>query len=92
MGVPVVTLRGDVHMSRVGASLLASIGLEMLVAAEPEQYATIAVDLAREPSLRRTLRAGMRARLEASPLLDAAGFARKLEKAYRQAWSAWCAS
>jgi predicted O-linked N-acetylglucosamine transferase (SPINDLY family) len=92
MGVPVVTLRGGVHMSRVGASLLASIGLEMLVAAEPEQYATIAVDLAREPSLRRTLRAGMRARLEASPLLDAAGFARKLENAYRQAWSAWCVS
>jgi len=37
--------------------------------------------------LRRTLRA----RLQKSPLGDAAGFAAGIEAAYRQMWQTWCA-
>jgi predicted O-linked N-acetylglucosamine transferase (SPINDLY family) len=34
----------------------------------------------------------MRARLAASPLLDANGFTRDLENAYRGLWREWCGS
>jgi predicted O-linked N-acetylglucosamine transferase (SPINDLY family) len=37
------------------------------------------------------LRAGLRARVEASPLRDAPGLARAIEGAYRQLWRQWCA-
>ena len=90
MGVPVVTLSGALHMSRVGETLLACAGLHELVAKDPEQYVAIAVALARDTSRRATLTTGMRQRLAASPLLEHAAFTRKLENAYRTAWSAWC--
>jgi predicted O-linked N-acetylglucosamine transferase (SPINDLY family) len=37
------------------------------------------------------LRASMRGRMLASPLLDGAGFARAIEAAYRRMWEIWCA-
>lgn len=92
MGVPVVTLAGEVHMSRVGASLLAAAGLADLVATSPESYVQLAAGLARDRARRRTLRGGLRGRLGASPLLDHAGFTRKLEAEVDRAWRAWCAA
>ena len=83
MGVPVVTLAGDVHMARVGASLLHSAGLDELIATDSQAYVAIAVALANDEAHRRTLRTGMRERLAASALLDHAGFTRKLEQVYR---------
>merc|ERR1719386_301054 len=38
MGVPPICLNGDTHGSRVGASLLATIGLTDFVAETPEDY------------------------------------------------------
>jgi predicted O-linked N-acetylglucosamine transferase (SPINDLY family) len=88
MGVPVVTLAGRAHVSRVGASLLHQVGLEELVAREPGDYVARAAALALDPGRLRELRAGMRARLRGSALMDAAGFARAVEEAYRAMWQA----
>ncbi|MDB5905242.1 MAG: domain/SEC-C motif domain protein, partial [Betaproteobacteria bacterium] len=90
MGVPVVTLAGEAHMSRVGATLLTAAGLGDLVAQSPEAYVDAAVTLARNPERRRALRSSLRTRLRASPLLDHAGFTRKLEASVRGAWREWC--
>jgi predicted O-linked N-acetylglucosamine transferase (SPINDLY family) len=90
MGVPVVTLAGEAHMSRVGATLLAATGLDDLVARTPEAYVNTAVMLARNPERRREMRASLRRTLEASPLLDHAGFTRKLEAGIRRLWREWC--
>ena len=92
MGVPVVTLAGEAHMSRVGATLLDSVGLDALVAPNVDEYVRIAVELARDHARREDLRSGMRQRLMQSPLLDHAGFVARLEQRYRDAWSAWCRS
>lgn len=83
MGVPVVTLAGKTHVSRVGASILNRVGLPELVAPSPDEYLQRALALAREPRRLSELRMQMRARMETSPLLDAAGFARAVENAYR---------
>jgi predicted O-linked N-acetylglucosamine transferase (SPINDLY family) len=90
MGVPVITLAGQTHVSRVGLSLLSNIGLPELVAFTPDQYVQIAVELAKDPNRMDALRRGMRARMLASPLMDAAAFARDMEAAYRQMWRNWC--
>jgi protein O-GlcNAc transferase len=90
MGVPVVTLAGDRHSGRVGASLLARIGMEDLIAPTHDAYVALAAALARDSTRLSSLRAGMRARMSASPLMDAKRLARNLEQAYRSAWRRWC--
>ena len=90
MGVPVVTLTGEMHMSRVGAVLLGAAGLADLVASDEDAYVRTAVGLARDANRRRDLRAGLRDRLATSRLLDHAGFTRNFEEALRQAWREWC--
>ncbi|MFN8011223.1 MAG: tetratricopeptide repeat protein [Holophagaceae bacterium] len=86
MGVPVVTLEGRRHSGRVGASLLRAAGLGGLVAGGEEDYAALAVDLARDPARLAGLRVGLRERVAASPLCDGPGFARRFEAALRQLW------
>jgi protein O-GlcNAc transferase len=90
MGVPVVTLRGDRHAGRVGASLLTQLGLTDLIAGSVEEYVEIAVALAGDPARLADLRRSLRPRMAASPLCDAPAFARKIEAAYRAMWKDWC--
>jgi len=89
MGVPVVTLAGKSHVSRVGLSILSRLGLEELVAESPDDYLGKAVALAKDAARRRELRRTLRARLQASPLLDAAAFTRGLEAAYAGMWASF---
>jgi predicted O-linked N-acetylglucosamine transferase (SPINDLY family) len=86
MGVPVVTLVGDRPFSRSGASLLRNAELTELITHTPDEYVRAAVDLATDRVRLATLRVGLRDRLRASPLLDAAGFARAVEDAYDAMW------
>jgi len=92
MGVPVVTLTGESTPSRGGASLLGTIGLDELIADTPDEYLDRACSLARDRRKLSTLRASMRERMSASPLMDAAGFTRHLEHAYRSMWRQWCSA
>lgn len=91
MGVPVVTLRGPTHASRMGASILAAAGLPDLVMASRERYVQKCVELAADWPHLDDMRTGLRARLRASPLMDGAAFARALEAQYRRMWQSWCA-
>jgi predicted O-linked N-acetylglucosamine transferase (SPINDLY family) len=91
MGVPVVTLAGTTHVSRVGVSLLNNVGLPELIAQTPQEYVEIAVNLAKDLPRLAELRRILRSRMQASPLMDAPRFARDIEAAYRQIWRSWCA-
>lgn len=90
MGRPVVCLVGSSHVSRVGLSLLASVGLPELAATNEADYVRIAVALARDRSRLGALHATLPAQVEASPLMDAARFARDVETAFRTMWHTWC--
>jgi len=90
MGVPLVNLAGTAFLSRAGLSILTTAGLPELVAHSPEEYLRIAEDLALDRARLAQLRAGLRERMRASPLLAAAAFTRDLEDCYRRAWRQWC--
>jgi len=90
MGVPVVSLAGKHHASRVGVSLLSNVGLPELIAEDPQGYVRIAVGLAQDLPRLTALRRELRDRMAQSPLLDAGRFARNVEAAYRQMWRTWC--
>ena len=90
MGVPVITLAGQTHVSRVSASLLTHLGhSEWITHSEDgyiEQCASLTADLPRLAEIR----AGQRERMRLSPLCDAPRFTAHLEKAYREIWQARC--
>jgi predicted O-linked N-acetylglucosamine transferase (SPINDLY family) len=90
MGVPVPTRHGRSAVSRAGHCLLANLGLPELAAATDAEYLSNVTALASDLPRLATLRAGLRARMEASPLMDGARFARNMEAAYRHMWEAWC--
>lgn len=92
MGVPVITMRGDRFVSRVGSTILYNAGLGDLVTHSLAEYVEKAVELGRNPALLAGMRDNMRARLAASTLCDTAGFTRRLESAYRDIWRRWCAA
>lgn len=92
MGVPVVTLAGTTLVARAGLSLLTNAGLPELVACDEDDYVRIAARLATDRPRLAALRAGLRTRLLASPLMDGPRFARDMESAYRAMWRRWCAS
>ena len=86
MGVPTLTLAGDTLVSRQGASLLASAGLDDWVASDEADYLTRATAFASDLERLARLRAGLREQVLASPLFDARRFARHLEEALRGMW------
>jgi len=92
MGVAVVSLAGEMRVSRGGLSILSNLGLPELVTWSEAEYVRIAAELAADIPRLAELRATMRARMEASPLMDGPRFARNIEAAYRTMWRQWCAT
>ena len=92
MGVPILTLASRPPVGRIGTSLMMNLGLPEWVAASEEDYIAKACRLARDTQALSVLRAGMRERMQHSPVMDGLGFARGMETAYRQMWLKWCAS
>ncbi len=90
MGLPVVTLSGRTHVSRVGTSLLTNASLPGLIAADENEYAIIATRLAGDIAKLQVLREGMRTKVLQSTLMDAPRFTLELEAAYRTIWADWC--
>jgi len=91
MGVPVVALAGDTMMARMGAAVLATAGLDELIAASPDAYVARVAALAHDLPRLASLRAGLRERVERSRLGDGPGFARSVETSWRTLWRDWCA-
>jgi predicted O-linked N-acetylglucosamine transferase (SPINDLY family) len=90
MGVPVVTQSGRTGVGRGGVSILSNLGLPELIAASVADYVARAVAWACDLDRLAALRAGLRGRMEASPLRDEAGYAAAVEAALRRCWEAWC--
>jgi predicted O-linked N-acetylglucosamine transferase (SPINDLY family) len=85
MGVPVVTLAGQSHASRVGASLLTCADLAMLIARGEEEYVAIVSQLAHDLERRLALAATLRQKMQGT-ICTARRFLADLEAAYVWMW------
>ena len=92
MGVPVITLVGELHFSRIGLSILTRIGLEFFAASTPKEYIAKAAALADNRQALENLRASMRERMNSSILRDSKKFASGAEAVYRKMWYRWIVS
>lgn len=87
MGVPVICLAGNRHASRVGVSLLSSIGLKSFIAPNIQDYIKIAAFQSENIQLLANMRPALRNLLADSPLCRPVLFAADLENAYTDIWA-----
>lgn len=91
VGLPVVTCVGDTIASRLGGSILTTLGVPELVTKSMDEYEALALRLARQPAELAALREKLLRNRLSSPLFDTPGYARHLEAAYQQMWSNYLA-
>lgn len=89
-GVPVVTLAGKTHRSRVGVSLLNAIGKTGWIAETPEQFIEICRNMNDERQQLRLSRAERVKEVLATPLFDTYDFAVHFWEAISQGWRDVC--
>jgi protein O-GlcNAc transferase len=82
-GVPVLAIMGHSFASRVAASALTAAGLPELITRSLPEYAARALEIARDATQLRTLRATLNANRSSAPLFDTEGYTRNLETAFR---------
>ncbi|MCK5565376.1 MAG: hypothetical protein KAJ07_09035 [Planctomycetes bacterium] len=90
MGIPVVTLYGQTHSSRVGLSITSSVDMKQFAAANAEEYVMLATALAGNRNALAKMRNSMRGHLVACGLCDAGRFTKALENEYQKMWNKWC--
>ena len=90
MGVPVITKEGNRHASRVGMTILRSVGLDDWITYSNEEYIKKAIEMATNRAQLMVIKSTLRQRMQNSPLCDHVGFARKFEIGLREMWKSWC--
>jgi predicted O-linked N-acetylglucosamine transferase (SPINDLY family) len=89
VGVPVLTLAGEAHASRTGASILAAMAMTELVVESAEAYEAMAWTLATNAALLGALKARLADAGETPPLYRPERLARHLERAFETMWRHW---
>jgi predicted O-linked N-acetylglucosamine transferase (SPINDLY family) len=92
MGVPMLTLYGDRHASRLSASVLTATGFSDWIARTPGEYVAKASHFSLEIERLAEVRRCLRQRVAESALCDGPTFTRQLEQTYRSLWKTWCKS
>ncbi|MDP6674523.1 MAG: hypothetical protein QGH93_06725, partial [Gammaproteobacteria bacterium] len=90
MGVPVISLLGDRHAGRVGASILHHVGLPELMADNEDEYVERSCSLATDQQRLTRLRETLRQKMCDSSLMDIQQFTQSLENIYSDMWETWC--
>lgn len=92
MGVPIVALEGERMIGRQTSALLRLLGLNDWIATSRDDYVRLAVEKSLDLAGLARVRAGVRECVAKSPLVNASGFCRDLEAAYRDMWQRYCKS
>jgi predicted O-linked N-acetylglucosamine transferase (SPINDLY family) len=90
MGVPTITLPGEIFASRHSASHLSNVGMGDWITESIQDYIETAIARAADLVALTELRARLRRQVSRSPLCNAPRFGRSLGAALRHAWQVWC--
>lgn len=76
----------ETSISRSSCSILKNLGMDDWVATCEDEFVALAKQLSNNRNNLTTLRSGLRAKIQSSPIMDIALFTKNLESAYRKAW------
>jgi protein O-GlcNAc transferase len=85
-GLPVLTRPGEAFVARMGASICAAAGLEMLICGSSAAYEQMAVHLATRPDELAAMRQTLQENLAALPLFQPWQWVANLEAALQRLW------
>lgn len=91
MGIPVISLSSPRWSGRLGQTILKAMDMPELIATDPAHYRQLAIDLGTDLPRLEQIRSGLRDKMLASPFCDGPAFAAKLDNAFREMWTHWCA-
>lgn len=83
MGLPLLTLSGRTFASRMAGALLTAAGIPELITYDLQAYEELAVQLASDKKLLKSLRKKLAVAKEGSPLFNSENFTRNLEQEYK---------
>jgi predicted O-linked N-acetylglucosamine transferase (SPINDLY family) len=86
MGVPLVTLKGEMFSSRMGVGLLTAMGKPEWIAHDEDEYVAIAERLAQDHEALNRTRMTLRPLMERSPVMDEELHAREFGLALHKMW------
>ncbi len=90
MGVPVITLSGELPISRQTKSFLTPVGLSDLAVENYDEYIACAVALAKDTVRLKGIRGNLRETMSESSLCDAKEFAQSIENLFFKLWHDTC--
>jgi protein O-GlcNAc transferase len=90
MGVPVISLKGQTHASRVTASILYRLNLSGLATNTVFEFAERAKELSELQETLQELRFSLRKRMTESALMNDRQFGREFGNTLRSQWRDWC--
>jgi predicted O-linked N-acetylglucosamine transferase (SPINDLY family) len=90
MGVPLMALGGTTPISRVGASLMAGLGLPEFCTSDADEYLARTIEFARDLPKLNQVRQSLRERMRLALVSDPKVVAQPLEQMFRTIWSKWC--
>ena len=86
MGIPTIVIEGDRWVSRVGSSILNTVGLDKFICKDFDEYIDKAILLAKERGEREMLHRTLRTIITSSPLCNASMFVKNLEDQLSKKW------
>ena len=84
MGLPMLTYIGESYQARMGASIVNALNLPELITTSPEEYESLAIELASNPDKLRVIKDKLNSNLSTAPLFDTKLFTKSLESAYTE--------
>ena len=82
VGLPILTLIGSAFASRVAASLLKTVNLTELIATNPNEYESIAINIAKNPQKLQQLKSKLKDNVTTSTLYNSSLFTQHIEQAF----------
>ena len=82
-----ITMKGKSYQARMGASIVNSVGIQELITNSPEEYESLAIELATNPDKLKIIKKKLKVNLSLTPLFDTKLFTRNLEKAYSEIYN-----
>ena len=92
MGVPFITLSGEIFRSRMGVTIANNIGHPEWIAKDETAYLQKACSLASDIPKLNVIRQSLRGDMEQSALMDEHSFTVNLEASFRKMWVEYCNS